>query len=136
MRGFARDVGRALAARGQWLATHNLATITVNGNVIPMSEMMHSLRQSETERLAQGLSHVLDATYVAMVPGNRITGIYDRSIATPSGRIAVIRNGDTFSLAPWRPSLEQYRGQAVRGIVGPSRVNWALDRGRELVGRT
>ncbi len=134
--GFARDVGQALAARGQWLLSRNLATPMANGAMEPMPEMMSTLRRSETERLVQGLSHVLNATYVDAASGGRVTGIYERAMATPSGRIAVIRNGDAFSLAPWRPVLEQYRGQVVRGMIGPTRVRWSLDRGRELGSRT
>lgn len=134
--GFARDVEKALAERGQWLASRNLATVSASGEVSPSADMMRALRQSESERLVRGLSHVLQATYVAAEPGHRITGIYDRAIATPAGRIAVIRNGDTFSLAPWRPALEPFRGHAVAGLVSPSRVTWSFDRGRTLSGRT
>lgn len=134
--GFSHDVHHALAARGRWLATRNLAASLPNGEVSPSADMMRTLRQSEAERLVQGLSQVLQATYIAAEPGKKITGVFDRAITTPSGRIAVIRNGDTFSLAPWRPVLERYRGQAVSGMVGPSRVTWSLDRGRTLPART
>jgi type IV secretory pathway VirD2 relaxase len=53
----------------------------------------------------------------------------------PTGRLAVIRSADTFTLAPWKPALEPLRGRAVLGLVGPSRVMWTLDRGRTLPGR-
>lgn len=134
--GFARDVHHALAARGRWLVSRNLAATLPSGEVSPNSDMMRTLRQSETERLAQGLSHVLQATYIHSEAGTRITGVYDRAIAIPSGRIAVIRRDDTFTLAPWRPALEPFRGQAVIGMIGPSRVTWSLDRGRTLPTRT
>lgn len=134
--GFARDVHHALAARGRWLVSRNLAATLPSGEVSPNSDMMRTLRQSETERLAQGLSHVLQATYIHSETRTRITGVYERAIATPSGRIAVIRRDDTFTLAPWRPALEPFRGQAVMGMIGPSRVTWSLDRGRTLPGRT
>ena len=136
MGGFAREVRDALAARGQWLTSRNLATMLPAGGVTMAPDMMRTLRRSESERLAQGLSHVLGVSYVATEAGARVTGIYNHSITTPTGRIAVIRRQDTFTLAPWRPALEPFRGQAVTGVVGPSRVTWTLDRGRTLPGRT
>ena len=60
---------------------------------------------------------------------------YDRSVTTPAGKLAVIRHQDTFTLAPWRPALEPFKGRAVIGLVGPTRVTWSLDRGRALSGR-
>jgi hypothetical protein len=68
-------------------------------------------------------------------PGSRVSGVYERSISTPSGRLAVIRREDTFTLAPWKPALEPMRGRAVNGLIGPNRVSWTLDRGRRLPGR-
>jgi hypothetical protein len=68
-------------------------------------------------------------------PGSRVSGVYERSVSTPSGKLAVIRREDTFKLAPWNAALEQMRGRAVIGAVGPQRVAWTLDRGRGLPGR-
>jgi hypothetical protein len=66
---------------------------------------------------------------------SRISGIYERAIATPTKKLAVIRSADTFTLATWKRALEPLRGRAVLGLVGPSRVTWTLDRGRTLPGR-
>lgn len=134
--GFATEVRRALAARGRWLAERKLSTVSPTGEVTPASEMMRTLRHSETERLVQDLSRHLRATYVRTEPGVRIAGVYDRYITTPSGKIAVIRRDDSFTLAPWRPALEPLRGRAVTGMVDPNRVTWSLDRGRAIPGRT
>lgn len=136
MSGFAREVRDALAARGRWLASRNLATVAPAGGIAPAPDMMRTLRRSESERLAQGLSHVLGASYVPAEAGASVAGIYNRAITTPTGRIAVIQREDTFMLAPWRPALESFRGQAVVGMIGPSRVTWTLDRGRALPGWT
>jgi type IV secretory pathway VirD2 relaxase len=134
-RGFAGDLEGALAARGQWLAARKLADLSPAGIIAPKPEMMRALRQAETERLVRDLSWRLNATYIATDPGTRFTGVYDRAIATPTGKIAVIRRQDTFTLAPWKPALEPMRGRAVSGRVGTHRVTWTLDRGRGLPGR-
>jgi hypothetical protein len=97
--------------------------------------MMKALRQAETQQLAADVSRRLNAAFVPATPGARITGIYDHAITTPTGKIAVIRREDTFTLAPWRPALEPFRGQAVAGIVGPTRMTWMHARGRGLPGR-
>ena len=96
--------------------------------------MMRRLRQAETERLVRDLSRQLNAAYVPAVPGARIAGVYERSIATPTGKLAIIRRQDTFTLAPWRSTLEPLRGRAVVGSIGPQRVTWGLDRGRAFPG--
>jgi type IV secretory pathway VirD2 relaxase len=134
-RGFAAQVDGAIAARGRWLATRRLAEVTPPGDIAPTPDMMRRLRQAETERLAGDLSHHLSASYVPAEPGRQIVGIYDRSVTTPTGKLAVIRHQDTFTLAPWRPALEPFKGRAVMGLVGPTRVTWSLDRGRTLPGR-
>jgi hypothetical protein len=97
--------------------------------------MMRNLRQAETVRLVRDLSRRLNATYVQTEPGVRISGVYDRAVTTPTGKIAVIRRQDTFTLAPWKPALEPRKGRAVTGMIGPRRVSWTLDRGRSLPGR-
>jgi hypothetical protein len=45
--------------------------------------------------------------------------VYERSVTTPTAKLAVIRREDTFTLAPWKPALEQMRGRMVMGLIGP-----------------
>jgi hypothetical protein len=134
-RGFATEVDSALAARGRWLVARQLAEAAPGGDIAPKSDMMRRLRQSETQRLAEDLSRRLNASYLPAEPGRQIAGVYERSITTPTGKLAVIRQQDTFTLAPWRPGLEPFKGRAVMGMIGPTRVTWALDRGRALPAR-
>jgi type IV secretory pathway VirD2 relaxase len=135
-RGFAADVDKALTARGRWLAARHLAEAGPAGEITPKTDMMRRLRQTETQRLAEDLSRRLDASYLPAEPGRQIAGVYERSITTPTGRLAVIRRQDTFTLAPWKPTLEPFKGRGVMGMIGPNRVTWALDRGRGLPGRS
>ena len=105
------------------------------GEIAIKPQLLAALRQRENRRLAATLSRELGAAYLPQETGTRIAGIYERSVSTPTGRLAIIRQEDTFTLAPWRPSLEPFRGRAVMGIVTPSRVSWSLDRGRGLPGQ-
>jgi type IV secretory pathway VirD2 relaxase len=131
--GFGAELRGAFAARLRWLRQRQLVIERdVGGDLAPTAEMMRSLRQLETQRLVQALSHELGANYVPREEGGRIHGIYERGIVTPTGRLALIRRQDTFTLAPWKPGLEAWRGRAVVGFMGPARVSWSLDRGRAL----
>ena len=134
MPGFAAGLNGALNARGRWLQSQGLADRSNDGEITPRSQMMGALRQRETARLAADLSRHMNAHYEPREPGSRINGVYERSVATPTGRLAVIRREDTFTLAPWKPALEPMKGLAVSGLVTPSRVTWTLDRGRALPG--
>lgn len=134
--GFAGQVRAAIAKRRDWLVERRVATIAPGGHLAPAPDMIRTLRIAETDRIVQQVSRELNATYVPSASGARITGVYDRAIATPTGKLAVIRREDTFTLAPWRPTLEPLRGRAVSGMIGPNRVTWSLDRGRGIPGRT
>jgi hypothetical protein len=133
--GFGADLRQALDERRRWLSDRQLAELEPSGEVMPRPQMITVLQQRERAHLAETLSRQLNATYMPNEPGSRVSGVYERSISTPSGKLAVIRREDTFKLAPWNAALEPMRGRAVIGAVGPQRVSWTLDRGRGLPGR-
>ena len=136
MPGFATQLREALAARRQWLEERGFADRSVVGEVTPKPDMMSSLRHQETSRIAENLSRQLNAIYLPHGPDSRVAGVYERAVTTPTGKLAVIRREDTFTLAPWKPALEPMRGRLVTGLIGPNRVAWTLDRGRALPGRS
>ena len=134
--GFGAELRGAFAARVRWLRQRQLVAPSDGADdAVPKTDMMRSLRQLETQRLVASLSRELGAAYVPHEAGTRINGIYERSIVTPTGKLALIRRQDTFTLAPWKPALEPLRGRAVTGMVGPTRVTWTIDRARALPGR-
>jgi type IV secretory pathway VirD2 relaxase len=133
--GFGADLRRAFAARLDWLRERQLVRPKEStGELVPVPDMMRALRQLERQHLIATLSRDLGASYIASERGTPISGVYDRSIVTPTERLAVIRRQDTFTLMPWKPALEPLRGQLVRGVIGPHRVTWTRDRGRALPG--
>ena len=133
--GLARQLEAAISARGQWLTERQFAEIGDDGKLVPARNMMASLRVIETRRLVDDLSRELKSVHVPSDHGTRVSGIYDRAIVTPTGKIAVIRNADTFTLAPWKPAMEPMRGLAVTGVIKANQVTWTRDRGRGLPGR-
>ena len=133
--GFGSELGQALGDRRRWLIEQQLAELKPSGEMVPKPQMTTVLWQREQARLAEPLSPQLNAAYLPHEPGTRVTGVYERAISTPSGKLAIIRREDTFTLAPWKPGLEPMRGRRVTALVGPARVTWTLDRGRGLPGR-
>ena len=133
--GFGAELSQALDERRRWLSDRQLAEFRPSGELVPKPQMITALQQRERAHLAETLSRQLNAAYMPNEPGSRVSGVYERSISTPSGKLAVIRREDTFKLAPWNAALEPMRGQMVLGAVGPQRVTWTLDRGRGLPGR-
>jgi type IV secretory pathway VirD2 relaxase len=133
--GFGSELEQALADRRTWLVEHRLAELGPSGELVSKPQMPTMLQQREQTRIAETLSRQLNAAYLPHEPSSRVSGVYERSIATPTGRVAVIRREDTFTLAPWKPGLEPLRGRSVAGLIGPARVTWTLDRGRGLPGR-
>lgn len=129
--GFVADVKAALTARGRWLQERDLADVAANGDITPRPNMTQTLRQLETERIVRALSRQLNAVYIRSEPGVSLSGTYELAITTPTGKLAVIRRDDWFTLAPWKPQLEPFRGRAVVGMIGLNGVTWSPDRGRE-----
>jgi type IV secretory pathway VirD2 relaxase len=132
--GFGKVLNKALEDRRQWLVANGMADRTPSGDWVARRDMRDKLRAREQARIVQALSRQLNASYLPHEFNTRVSGIYERSVATPNGRLAVIRREDTYTLAPWKAALEPMRGQAVTGLLG-HRVVWSLDRERGLPGR-
>ena len=64
--------------------------------------------------------------------GQRVAGIYQRSVMLASGRYAMLDDGMGFSLVPWRPVIESRLGQHIAATVRGSGVSWDFGRRRGL----
>ena len=135
MPGFSAELANALAARGRLLAGQGLARLSGAGDIAAGPEMLARLRKFELRRLSSELATDLKATFMPRASGESVRGIYVRAVETPSGRLAVIQNQGTFTLAPWKPALEPLRDLAVTGAFARGRVVWTRDKGRALPGR-
>ena len=114
--GFGREVRDALVRRRQWLIEQELARAEQD-QTIYRANMLGILRRRELTRVAGQLSDELGLDYADVRPGERIEGVYRRSIELASGRFAVIEKSREFTLVPWRPVLERSLGRQVSGIA-------------------
>lgn len=49
--------------------------------------------------------------------GQRVAGVYRRSVMLASGCNAILDDGMGFSLVPWKPVVEQRLGQQIAAMV-------------------
>lgn len=64
--------------------------------------------------------------------GQRVSSVYRRSVMLASGRFAMLDDQKGFSLAPWKPLLEQRLGQSVTAVVRGGGVTWTFGRQRPM----
>lgn len=127
--GFGREARDALTRRRQWLIEQDLAR-EEQDRVIYRANMLSTLRRRELTRVAGQLSGELGLDYVETKSGERIEGIYRRSLDLASGRFAIIEKSREFTLVPWRPVLERSPGKQVSGFVRGETISWTLGRQR------
>ena len=67
---------------------------------------------------------------VAVANGQRVVGVYRRSVMLASGRFAMLDDGVGFSLVPWKAVIEPWLGQKLAVSVHGNQVSWEF--GRQL----
>ncbi|MBI1330286.1 MAG: DUF3363 domain-containing protein [Alphaproteobacteria bacterium] len=127
--GFGHEIRDALAQRRQWLIEQGLAR-EEQGRTTYRANILGVLRRRELTRVADQLSRQLELDYVEAKGGERIDGIYRRSLNLASGRFALIEKSREFTLVPWRSVLERNLGKQVSGIVRGETISWTLGRQR------
>ena len=127
--GFGREVRDALARRRQWLIEQDLAH-EEQDRVVYRANMLALLQRREVTRVAEQLSGELGLAYAEVRSGERVEGVYRRSVELASGRFAVIEKSREFALVPWRPVLERSLGKQVSGIARGDTISWTVGRQR------
>ncbi len=125
--GFGAEVQGALAARRRWLLAQGLASEDGDRFVIDRKRLALVERDTVAAEGAR-LSSELGKAFASPVEGERLGGIYRRSVDLPAGRFAVVEKSKEFSLVPWRAALEARRGLEISGIVRRGGISWDFDR--------
>lgn len=127
--GFAGEVRQAMQQRAGFLVEQGL--VEKQGQCVVLARnLLATLRNRE---LAQAAREIADETGLEHWPvndGQRVAGIYRRSVMLASGRYAVLDDGKGFSLVPWKAVIEQRLGQQVAAIVHGGEVSWEVGRSR------
>ena len=129
--GFGRDVRDALRQRSDFLVQEGLAERR-GQRVILARNLLATLRGRDIETAARSIAAETGLAHRAVADGDRITGVFRRSVQLASGRFAMLDDGMGFSLVPWKPVIEQRLGQKMTAVIRGSNVSWELERQRGI----
>ncbi|HWK69526.1 MAG TPA: relaxase/mobilization nuclease and DUF3363 domain-containing protein [Burkholderiaceae bacterium] len=127
--GFGNEVKEALQQRGDFLAEQGLVERR-GQRIILARNLLATLRNRELARTAKDIAAETGQEHRPVADGQRVVGIYRRSIMLASGRYAMLDDSMGFSLVPWKPVIEQKLGQQLAATVHGGGVSWEL--GRQL----
>src|SRR5882757_1482351 len=127
--GFGQEVKAALEKRKQALVAMGHVNDLGGGRVRARTDLIQRLDAIDIERAGKVLAAERGLQWQPVVAGSHVTGQLVGSTQLSSGRFAMIDDGLGFSLAPWRPALEQHIGRHISGIAMPDGgVDWSFAR--------
>ncbi|EPP0044755.1 DUF3363 domain-containing protein [Pseudomonas aeruginosa] len=129
--GFGGEAKDALQQRADFLVEQGLAERR-GQRVILARNLLGTLRNRELAQVAKDIAAETGLEHRAVADGQRVAGIYRRSVMLTSGRYAMLDDGMGFSLVPWRPVIEQRLGQQIAATVRDAGVSWEIGRQRGL----
>src|SRR5690606_9287861 len=129
--GFGSEVRQALRQRQAFLLQEGLAT-RQEQRIFYRRNLLAYLRAREIDAAAHRLARDTGLVHKPPSPTGRITGTYHRPVDLASGRYAVIEDKGSFTLIPWKPVLERWRGQAIVGKVAGPKISWQPTKGRGI----
>jgi type IV secretory pathway VirD2 relaxase len=131
--GFGSDARSGLQQRRQWLVANALGRFTDTSEFEPSRNLLNQLRERDVRRTSSIMSAQLRLTHVSIGEGEGegVTGTYVRSAHLASGKYAVMQNAKEFTLVPWQPQMERFRGKEISGTVGAQGINWDWNNSRQ-----
>ncbi|VVE82978.1 relaxase/mobilization nuclease and DUF3363 domain-containing protein [Pandoraea sputorum] len=129
--GFGADVKDALRQRAAFLAELGLAEVR-GQRVVLARNLLATLRERELAQVAGEIAVDTGLVHRPVVDGQRVAGIYRRSVTLASGRYAMLDDGLGFSLVPWKPVIESRLGQPVAATVRGGAATWEIGRMRGM----
>ncbi|WP_321942167.1 relaxase/mobilization nuclease domain-containing protein [Paraburkholderia tropica] len=127
--GFGAEVKEALRQRANFLAEHGLAEHR-GQRVVLARNLLATLRGRELAQAGKDITAETGLEHRPVTSGQRVAGIYRRSVMLASGRYAMLDDGMGFSLVPWKPVIEQRQGQQLAATVRSGSAFWEIGRQR------
>jgi type IV secretory pathway VirD2 relaxase len=125
--GFGAQVRDAMRDRVDFLATQGLAAWRGQRAVLT-NNLLATLRDRDLAEAGKALELQTGQTYRPARDAMQASGTYRRNIQLTSGRFALLDDGMSFCLVPWRPVVEQRIGQKVSAVVFGNSVSWRFGR--------
>jgi type IV secretory pathway VirD2 relaxase len=127
--GFGAEVKDALRQRADFLTEQGLAE-RHGQRVVLARNLLATLRNRELTQVAKDIAAETGLEHRPVADGQRVAGIYRRSVMLASGRYAMLDDGMGFSLVPWKPVIEQQLGLQLAATARGSGVSWEIGRQR------
>ena len=121
----------ALQQRADFLVEQGLAQRR-GQRVILARNLLATLRNREVVQAAKDIAVETGLEHRPVADGQRVAGIYRRSVMLASGRYAMLDDDLGFSLVPWKPVIEQRLGQQIAATMRGGVVSWDMGRGRGM----
>lgn len=125
--GFGAQVRAAMAQRADFLAEQGLAQ-RQRQRVVFARNLLTTLRDRELASAGKTLEGQVGKLWRPVKNGQHVSGIYNQSIQLASGRFAMLDDGVSFSLVPWRPVIEHRLGQHISATSRGKSVSWDVGR--------
>ena len=90
------------------------------------------LAESELAEAGESQARRIGKTYRAFEAGGSFDGVFERSVDLVQGRFALIGRSKEFTLVPWRPEIEKYRGAALMVYRSGKGIEWTPGRARGI----
>jgi type IV secretory pathway VirD2 relaxase len=129
--GFGTQVRDAMRDRVSFLVEQGLAERRGQRSAFAPN-FLSTLRARELAEVGKLIQEKNGLRHFQPHDGERIAGVYRRSVLLASGRFAMLDNGVSFSLVPWRPAIEQQLGQSITAIVRGQSASWNIRKDRSL----
>ncbi|HBN8621755.1 TPA: relaxase/mobilization nuclease and DUF3363 domain-containing protein [Pseudomonas aeruginosa] len=129
--GFGGETKEALQQRADFLEEQGLAQRR-GQRVILARNLLGTLRNRELAKAAKDIAAEIGLAHRPVTDGQRVAGIYRRSLMLASGHYAMLDDGMGFSLVPWKPVIEQRLGQRLAATVRGGGVAWEIGRQRGM----
>ena len=129
--GFGSEVKDALQQRADFLTEQGLAER--RGQRLSLTRnLLATLRGRELTKAAQDIAAETGLEHRPVADGQRVVGVYRRSVMLASGRYAMLDDGMGFSLVPWKPVIEPRLGQQLTATVRGGEGSWEIARQRGI----
>ena len=125
--GFGGEAKQAMLQRADFLAEQGLAERR-GQRVFLARNLLTVMRNREVAQAGKDIAAETGLEHRPAADGQRVAGIYRRSVMLASGRYAMLDDGMGFSLVPWKPVIEQRLGQRLVGTVRGGGVSWEIGR--------
>ncbi|MCA8904432.1 MAG: DUF3363 domain-containing protein [Hyphomonas sp.] len=125
-KGFGQESASALSARRAFLEREGW--LGEDGQLKP--GMRDRLAAEELKSAANGIEG--KGAFLKLEDGMAISGVYERPVDLAQGRFALVVRAKEFTLVPWRPELERYRGAEISVKARAGGLDWSVGRARGI----